>query len=386
MKIVGLISGTSADGVDVALCEISGAPDALRAQVVQAGSVPYERSLRERVLAACEAGRVDEVCRLNFEIGEAFAAAVTSVLGTLDDVDLIGSHGQTVWHDVAADSQVTSTLQIGAAAVIAERTGITTISGFRERDVAAGGQGAPLTAYADWLLLRHPTAWRAVQNIGGIGNVTFLPPRNDPDTPMIAFDTGPGNVLIDSAVARFTDGRAAYDADGTAAARGQVDAAWLAELLAHPYLQQPPPRTTGRELFNAAMVDELLAQGQARGLGHDDILATLTAYTAASIHQAYRDYAPHPPAEVVVGGGGSRNPTLMAMLAERLAPARVVTHEALGLNSDHKEALVFALLAHETWYNRPGCLPSQTGASRATVLGHITPGDNYRDLIQRTWC
>ncbi|MFW5708850.1 MAG: anhydro-N-acetylmuramic acid kinase [Chloroflexota bacterium] len=385
MKVIGLMSGTSVDGIDVALCEITGTPQDLQARVLKAGSVTYERVFRERVLAVCDDGRVDEICRLNVAVAEHFVTAIEQVIGDLVGVDLIGSHGQTIWHDIDVSGNVTATLQIGTAAVIAERTGITTINNFRERDVAAGGQGAPLTAYIDWLLLRHPTEWRAVQNIGGMGNVTFLPPRNNADAPMIAFDTGPGNVLIDAAIDLLSGGALTYDVDGAAASRGQVDEAWLNILLTHPYYRQPPPRTTGRELFSRHMARELLEAGVTRGLMGDDILATLTALTAASIASAYRDYAPRLPTEVIVGGGGSRNRTLMQMLARRLSTAQVMDHEAIGLSSDYKEALVFAVLAYETWHNRIGCLPSQTGAHHSTVLGQITPGTNYQELIRRTW-
>jgi anhydro-N-acetylmuramic acid kinase len=251
--------------------------------------------------------------------------------------------------------------------------------------VAAGGQGAPLTAYADWLLLRHPTAWRAVQNIGGIGNVTFLPPLADAVNPPLAFDTGPGNALIDGALAIFSGGRAAYDHDGALARQGMVDEGWLRVLLAHPYYERRPPKTTGRELFGAPLSAGLVAAGRARGLDDQGIVATLTALTAASIADAYGRFAPAPIREVILGGGGARNPTLVAMLRQRLAPAAVIKHEDVGLDSDNKEALVFALLAYETWHARPGSHPGLTGARHPVVLGQITPGDHYAALMRRTW-
>ncbi len=394
MLIVGLISGTSADGIDAALCEIFGTPPHFRARIVHAITHPYPDGFQQRIHNTClpELSRVDEICQLNAELGEHFAQAVRHVIAdagrSLADVDLIGSHGQTVWHMVQPDGRVTSTLQLTEAAVIAERTGITTICNFRPRDIAAGGQGAPLTSYADWMLLRHPDDrhWRAVQNIGGIGNVTFLPPLTDSTSAPLALDTGPGNALIDSATILITNGQQRYDRDGLLAARGTVDEEWLRALLAHPYYRRQPPKTTGRELFGPPMAAELVAQGRARGLDDHSILATLTALTAASIADAYRRFAPAPVAEVIVGGGGARNPTLMAVLRQWLDPVPVLTHEDIGFDSDNKEALVFALLAHETWHARPGNHPALTGADHPVVMGQIVPGANYTDLIRRTWC
>ncbi len=392
MRIVGLMSGTSADGIDAALCEITGAPPRLTARILHALTYPYPQGFQARILQAASAdhSRVDALCQLNADLGEQFAAAVLAVIAgagySPGDVDLIGSHGQTVWHSVQNDGRVSATLQITEAAIIAERTGITTISSFRPRDVAAGGQGAPLTSYADWLLLRHPTHWRAVQNIGGIGNVTFLPPLSDSSSAPLAFDTGPGNALIDSAVTLLSEGAQSYDRDGQRAAQGVVDEGWLQALLTLPYYARRPPKTTGRELFSAQMAGELIAEGRGRGLDDDSIVATLTALTAASIADAYRRFAPAPIAEVILGGGGVRNPTLVRMLRRDLAPSLVLSHEDVGMDSDNKEALVFALLAHETWHARPGNHPALTGANRAVVLGQITPGSNYTDLITRTWC
>jgi len=392
MKIVGLISGTSADGIDAALCEISGAPPALDARILHAISHPYPDGLQARVLDASQPGRAgaDELCALNAALGEQFAAAALAVIASagMDPtaVDLIGSHGQTVWHQVDEGGCVSSTLQLAEASIIAERTGITTVSNFRPRDVAAGGQGAPLTSYADWLLLRAPDHWRAVQNIGGIGNVTFLPPLSDTTSAPLAFDTGPGNALLDSVIELITNGAAHFDRDAALASQGAVDEAWLADLLRHPYYERRPPKTTGRELFSASMAADLLTEGRARGLNDASILATLAALTAASIADAYWRFAPAEVDEVILGGGGARNPLLVRMLRERLAPARVLRHEDIGVDSFNKEALVFALLAHETWHHRPGTHPALTGARHASVLGQITPGANTVALLRRTWC
>lgn len=392
MIIIGLMSGTSADGIDAAVCEISGAPPRIDARIRHALTYAYPDGFQDRILDTClpERSRVDEMCRLHTELGEHFAAAALQVIAaaglTPADVDLVSCAGQTVWHMVEADGRVSSTLQLGEGAFIAERTGITTISNLRARDVAAGGQGAPLTSFADWMLLRHDSHWRAVQNIGGIGNVTFLPPLSDTASDPLALDTGPGNALIDAAVTHITQGAQHFDRGGALAAQGQVDEAWLAALLDHPYYHRQPPKTTGRELFGAEMAAGLVADGRARGLDDASIVATITALTPASIAHAYQQFAPAPVGEVIVGGGGTRNPTLMGMLRARLGSTPVRTHEDIGLDSDNKEALVFALLAHEAWHARPGTHPALTGARHGSVLGQISPGANYVALLRRTWC
>jgi anhydro-N-acetylmuramic acid kinase len=395
MKIIGLMSGTSADGVDAAVVEICGAPPDLLVELLTFTCVPFDADQRARIFALFDptTGTVDRICQMNFALGEWFAAAALRAIQetslTPDDVALIGSHGQTIYHAVGADSLTKSTLQIGEAAVIAARTGITTVSDFRVADVAAGGQGAPLVSYVDWLLLRHPTLVRAVQNIGGIANVTYLPPGDDP-AGVLTFDTGPGNMLIDDAASRATAGAQTFDRDGGLAASGQVNNELLAELLNHPYLTQPPPKTTGREQFGVPFGTEVWARAEAQGLRDEDMVATLTAFTAASIADAYRHFLPQMPDEVILGGGGANNPTLVAMLHQRLSPAHVTTHDALGLSTkapltqahftEAKEALAFAVLAYETIHGRPGNLPTCTGAGTRVVLGKITPGANYLSL------
>jgi anhydro-N-acetylmuramic acid kinase len=387
MYVVGLMSGTSADGVDAALCAIKGAPPDLHVHLIGGFSIDYPAPLREQILAAFspQTGRVDSLCRLNFGLAETFADAVSYVIkqtGVLPD--LVASHGQTVWHDVGPDGQVTSTLQLVEAAVIAERTGLTTLSNFRARDVAAGGQGAPLVAYVDVLLLRDVQHWRAAQNIGGIGNVTFVPPASaGQQTALLTFDTGPGNVLIDHA-AHTLSGQA-YDVDGALAQSGRVDKRWLSVLLGHPYFVRQPPKTTGRELFTPAFADALLSDAARLGLSAADTMATLTAFTASSIADQYRRFGPAALSEVIVSGGGTRNPALMAHLRQALAPAQVRLSDDIGLDSRYKEAIAFAVLGYESWHQRVGVMAGQTGARRPTVLGDITPGDNFVSLIQRTW-
>ncbi len=388
MIVLGLMSGTSADGVDVAICDIRGRPGTMSVELVHGAAFVYQRAMRERILACCDpsASRVDQIATLHVDLAEVFAdcalEAIHAARMSPAQVDLIGSHGQTLWHNVLPSGEVNVSLQIVEAAVLAERSGISTISNFRARDIAAGGQGAPLTSYIDWLLLRRPRHWRAVQNIGGMGNVTFLPPLEDDKSQPIAFDTGPGNALLDIAVSRISDGAMNFDRDGYYAKQGRVNEEWLDELLRHPYYARDYPKTTGRETFGTAAALALVDQARRRGLQDAEIIATLTALTATNIADAYRRFAPAPIREVILGGGGRHNPVIVGMLRQLLAPATVMTHEDIGLDSDFKEALVFAVLAHETWHGRPATLPALTGARQASVLGSITPGANFAHLLR----
>jgi anhydro-N-acetylmuramic acid kinase len=384
MRVIGLMSGTSADGTDAVLLNLEGSPPYLKWQVMQHVNLPHPAALRTEILAGTDphTSTVNQLCALNASLGEAFARAALAVIDAAglkaEDIDLIGSHGQTMWHSPLGSSfrvlrDPPSTLQLGEAAIIAERTGITTISNFRARDMAAGGQGAPLVAFGDALFFTDPTLRRACQNIGGIANVTWLPtPRTGVP---FAFDTGPGNMLIDGAIRRITHGAQDCDLDGERAARGHIDESLLAQWMANePYFQQAPPKTTGRELFGAAYEEQLWQQAQRLGLDEADYLGTLTALTARSIACAYRNFLPAMPDEMILSGGGARNPTLMKMLAAELAPARLRTSDELGLQSEAKEAALFALLAYETWHGRPSNLPAATGAKHAVVLGDITLG------------
>lgn len=392
MLVVGLISGTSVDGIDAALVEINGQPPSLELKLIHAITVPYDREMREQILLACDAqqGLTSDVCVLNFSIGEAFSDLTMQLLReakvSVSDVSLIGSHGQTIWHEVSSHGEVLGTLQIGSAAVIAERTGITTISNLRARDVAAGGQGAPFAAIFDWLMMRLPEDWRAIVNIGGIGNVTFLPPRSDHVTTPLALDTGPGCGMIDSVVSYITEGGKTYDENGMMAASGMVDEDWLNELLTLPYFQKEPPKTTGRELFSRTLAKEWLKEGRWRGLKDTDVVATVTALTASSIARSVRHFSPVHPSELIVAGGGAENATLVSMLREQLPNTPIRHHDELGYRAEFKEAMFFALLAYESWHGRANWHPAVTGARHAGILGDITPGNNYPDLIRNTWC
>jgi anhydro-N-acetylmuramic acid kinase len=380
--VIGLMSGTSVDGIDAAVVDVSSRDDALVVRVLDYAESPIDDDLRQRIYTQFnpEQSRVDEICEINVLIGEAFANAAKRALERARTrADLVASHGQTVWHQVAP-GHTRSTLQLGEPSVIAERLGLTTVADFRPRDIAAGGQGAPLASWGDALLFGHEQLSRAVQNIGGIGNVTWVPPGGQWQA-MLAFDTGPGNALIDHAVRRLSGGMQQYDVDGALAAAGRVDDAILTELLDHPYFRLQPPKSTGRELFGAQMVDPLIDRSRARGLGPADIVATLTAFTAHSIADQYRRFLPGPLDEVVLGGGGSRNPVLMQLLSELLDPAQIRLHEEFGLPSLGREAIYFALMGYEALHGRPNTVPSCTGATHAVVMGKVVPGANYASLL-----
>jgi anhydro-N-acetylmuramic acid kinase len=370
--VIGLMSGTSVDGIDAAVVDIEGTGETLRARLRHFITVPFPEDVRQRVLRLCRGGDVTEACTLNFVLGELFADAALKVTAHCSlfpaDVDLIGSHGQTVCHL----PQQHATLQIGEPSVIAERTGIPTVAEFRYRDMAAGGEGAPLVPYVDYLLFRHPDTNRIVQNIGGIANLTLLPAGGTLDD-VRAFDTGPGNMVIDECVRILTSGEKQFDEDGRMAAQGTVDEEWLNQLMQHPFFHRPPPKSTGREDFGRRYAEQFIQQGQQRGLNANDIIATATALTAESIALHYRRFADSPIRrfEVVLGGGGAFNPTLRRMLQERVAPMQVLTHEDFGYDSNAKEAMAFAILAHETVMSTANNVPSATGARRRVVMGKI---------------
>jgi anhydro-N-acetylmuramic acid kinase len=368
-RIIGLLSGTSADGTDAALCELSGWGEATRLHACTFVTTPFDRALRERIFRVADADAT-ELTDLDVLLGEAFAAAAREVAVAagvpLAEIDLIGSHGQTAVHHPRSAGRLGSTLQIGEAAVIAERTGCPVVSDFRVRDVAAGGEGAPLVPLVDHLLFRKPGVRRALQNIGGIANVTLVGDRLED---LVAFDNGPGNMPLDAVARAASGGAEAFDAGGRRAAQGRVDAALLAELHAHPYLSQPPPKSTGRETFGKDFIYPLLGRFGER---LDDLLATLTRFVAEAIARSYREVLPAPPKEVFVSGGGALNPTLMGHLEALLAPIPVTTTATLGVDPEAKEAIAFAVLANETLFGRPGNLPSVTGAAGPRVLGKIS--------------
>lgn len=386
------MSGTSADGIDAVVAEIAGGGRQLRAHVVAQVHQPFSPVMRQRILRLCLHGTVAEICEMNFVLGEQFARAALAVIRRAKrkpgDIAGIGSHGQTIHH--LPNARMPSTLQIGEAAVIAERTGITTVADFRVRDMAAGGEGAPLVPYADWALFTDQSKPRIVQNIGGIGNLTFLPPSAELHE-VIAFDTGPGNMVMDALMTTLTQGKQTFDRDGRWAARGSVSEALLAELMRHPFLRRRPPKTTGREEFGEVFVQRMLASARRLRLRLEDMVATATAFTAESIANAYRRFVfPKLTAggrgalQIILGGGGAKNPTLRRMLAARIGAGELLTHEDFGIANAAKEALAFAILAHETLLGRPGNVPNATGARRAVVLGKILPGSGQAAVNKST--
>ncbi len=380
--VVGLMSGTSADGIDAVVAAIAGSGRGLRARVVVHVHRAFAPALRRRILRAALQGTVPEICELNFVLGEHFAAAAVAAIKAAgirsNSVSAIGSHGQTLHHLPYAKKP--STLQIGEPAIIAERTGITTIADFRVGDMAAGGQGAPLVPYADWVLFTDPSRPRVVQNLGGIANLTFLPPKADARQ-VRAFDTGPGNMVLDGVVTALTNGRMTLDRHGKWAIRGRVSKQLLAKLMTHPFLKRLPPKTTGREDFGEPYIQEVLKWGRRFRLSDVDLIATVTAFTAASIADAYDRFVfpkllrrTKARLQIILGGGGAKNPVLRRALTAAVNGAEVLTHEDFGIANEAKEALAFAILAHETLLGRPSNLPSATGARRPVVLGKIIAG------------
>jgi len=365
--VLGLLSGTSADGVDAALVRIRGQGLETRCDVVAFETFPFPDALR-RAVVGLPRSTAEVVCRYNFILGEAFADAGLALLEKAgvarEDLDLVGSHGQTVWHEPGG-GRGGATLQIGEADVIAERIGAPVVSDFRTRDIAAGGEGAPLSAYVDYLLFRPDTGARMTLNLGGIANVTVVTPDIDG---VFAFDAGPANAAVDAAVRCITEEKEHFDRDGVRAAAGRVDENLLRKLLAHPYLPQPPPKTTGPELFGRSFVLPLL-----RGKGANstnDVIATLTAFSAHAIRRAVDEFVlpRQRPTELLVSGGGVHNPVLMdhlRRLLKDLGP-RVIDQP------DAKEAVVFAVLANESIEGNPNNLPSATGARWPVVLGKLS--------------
>jgi anhydro-N-acetylmuramic acid kinase len=397
--VIGLMSGTSVDAIDAVLVRIEGnARDGARIEKLGFASFGFPHEIQTRIKLLFERERdrkltdpesgdhpalwtIEEICHLDFVLGELFAHAANRLIAeagfTNDDVDLIAAAGQTIWHRPRPttepstallpwlDEPVTtrSTLAIGQAAVIAERTGIITIGDLRVRDVAAGGHGAPLVAYFDWGQLRHPKLARAVQNIGGIANVTYIPPNAALDE-VVAFDTGPGNMVIDSIMYVVTNGAETFDRDGAAAARGRVHEDVLAWCMSDPYFQLKPPKTTGRERFGRQFAARMAEQFP--DIEPDDLIASATAFTAESIAHSYRELIGRPVDEMIVAGGGARNPTLLRMLRERLPATDVKIYEFL----QEKEAMAMALIANDTVAGLDTNVASLTGG-RATVLGKI---------------
>ena len=370
MRVCGVMSGTSLDGIDVAVIDISGR----KIMPLLHRTVPYPKAVREAVLSVSNTmTHTAAIARLHFLLGELYAEAIRETCRRrikLDSIDLVGMHGQTIFHEGSPveylGRKVASTMQIGDAAVVAERTGIRTISNFRERDIAAGGKGAPLVPYVDYLLFRHARKARVALNIGGIANITVIPARARPEQ-VVAFDTGPGNMVIDALVRKFTDGKQSYDRNGAIARSGAVHDRLLEGMLGDPYFRLKPPKTAGREQFGQEFASGLMATGVAL----PDLIATATEFTARSIALAIAKHAP-PEAEVIASGGGVHNRYLMQRLSALLPAARLTTSAEFGIDPDAKEAIAFAALAYAFLHGRAANLPSATGARRAVLLGRET--------------
>jgi anhydro-N-acetylmuramic acid kinase len=353
MLVAGVMSGTSLDGIDVAIVEMP----AIRVRKFL--SIPYPAKIRQRLLAVSNAvAHVAEISRLNYEVAELYAKAVQRA----GKVDLIGCHGQTIYHEGGRN-----TFQLGEAAVIAERTGVPVISNFRARDIAAGGQGAPLVPFVDFRLFRDRKRARIALNIGGIANISLIPAAAKAED-VIAFDTGPGNMVIDALAREATGGKLNFDRGGRIAASGHVHRALLDELLRDRYYRQRPPKSAGREQYGAEFVEKL----KRSGLPLRDLIATATALTAATIAKGV-GLIHSGPADLIVSGGGSHNPGIMQYLAAFLPEVTLATSSDFGVDADAKEAIAFAILAYATWRGRPSNVPSATGARRSVLLGSLTP-------------
>ncbi|MDX1648588.1 MAG: anhydro-N-acetylmuramic acid kinase [Myxococcota bacterium] len=382
MRVIGLMSGTSADAVDAALVEWPDGEAVRPFRLLQWREEPLPAALQQRIhdLAGGRLAAGDvlaELASLDVELGERFAAAAAALAEeagvALAQVDAVASHGQTVAHH----PERRATLQIGDPSVIAERTGCTTVADFRPRDLAAGGEGAPLAPFFHHAALSGEGEDRVVLNLGGIANVTWLPGDGDADA-VRAFDVGPANALLDGVVSLWTAGRARLDRDGARAAAGRVRDGWLDALLDDDYLRRPPPKSTGRERYGLAEAEAWVARARREEAGLEDLLATLVAFAAEAVARALRDFLPRPPARVLLGGGGARNPVLVEALRARLGGAAVEPTDATGVPADAVEAMAFSLMGRNALLGLPNHLPRCTGAAGPRVLGELVPGGRPR--------
>ena len=384
--VAGLMSGTSADGVDAALVRIEGSGPEAALTLVAHDTLKYTPSVRQRILSCMgsAAGTARDVTLLDGYIGELFAHTLLHLCKKsgveASEVLAVGSHGQTLFHHPMQVQypgfQVNGTLQVGSAAVIAERTGITVVSNFRPSDMACGGQGAPLVPYLDYLLFHHRSRSRLALNIGGIANLTALPAGCGLDG-LIAFDTGPGNALMDLAAYHYSGGKQAFDQDGAMARSGQIQQALLSAFMEHPFLAAPPPKSADREEFGSKYLDGVLARFP--GLSGPDVMATLAAFTVRTVATAILEFCAQKARyeEIIVSGGGTRNPVLMEGLQIALSKITFSTSDEYGIPSKAKEAVLMAVLADATLHGWPANVPAATGAKRAVVLGQITPGAGF---------
>lgn len=384
MRVCGLMSGTSLDGLDIAVVDFSYEDGNVQHELIHFTTVPFDNGLKQELHKLMDpAAPLHLVSSMNMYLGERYADSLKEALQeadiSLETVDLISSHGQTIWHEPVVESSRIydrpNTMQIGDVAVLAERTGKTVIGDFRTRDMAAGGQGAPLVPFADQLLFQSEFVGRILLNIGGIANMTVMP-RLGSDQPIVAYDTGPGNMVIDACVAKLTGGRSSFDENGELAKTGTVDDDWLDRLTALEYFAAPAPKSTGRELFGTAYVERFWTEGDELALSSADKIATATMLTAKTIAAEIQRYTEtHDVKEVIVSGGGVHNQTLMGFLQAQLPEdLKLVTTGDVGINADAKEAFVFALLGYVGIHKIPNSLPAATGAEKATIMGKIAWG------------
>jgi anhydro-N-acetylmuramic acid kinase len=377
MRVIGLMSGTSVDGIDAALVELSGTTLDLQVKLLAGATYPYPEWLRSQILAVCGGEKLSmlELAELDDAIAKCFGRAALEIQAGQDPAQLVGSHGQTVFHRPTTEREMGYSLQIGRGELIAATCQMTTIDNFRSADIAAGGQGAPLVPKPDAYLLGHPHEHRCVQNIGGIGNLTYLPPTSQPDweTLVCGWDTGPGNSLLDLAVTQLSQGKLTFDRDGAWAATGKVCEPLVRSWLAQAYFGAVPPKSTGRELFGRDYLQDCIADAAEYQLDAADLLATLTELTASSIADSYRRFLPQLPDRVLLCGGGSRNLYLRQRLQLQLPDSQVMTTDNAGIDGDYKEAIAFAVLAYWRKLEIPGNLPPATGAKSPVLLGDVHP-------------
>jgi anhydro-N-acetylmuramic acid kinase len=383
MKVIGLMSGTSVDGIDAALVEISGTMIDLQVKLVAGATYPYPDELRSQILAVCGGEKLSMLgfAELDDAIARCFAQAAIAIQANQPTAQLIGAHGQTAFHRPTTAGTMGYSLQLGRGELIAAIAQLTTIDNFRAADIAAGGQGAPLVPKPDAYMLSHPSEHRCIQNIGGIGNVTYLPPNSQPDWEwqVCGWDTGPGNSLLDLAVTHLSQGKLTFDRDGAWAATGSVCEPLVQKWLAQDYFRAVPPKSTGRELFGNEYLQACMVEATAAHLSSADLLATLTDLTASSIADSYRRFLPtsldHPQQlncdRILLCGGGSRNLFLRQRLQHHLPQIEIETTDDAGVNGDYKEAIAFAVLAYWRHHGIPGNLPTATGAKQAVLLGDV---------------